>query len=74
MKAVTLYFQNLEPNLCIYRFALAFLPFDLQWDLTFGKFLNIYEKSHIWQVPKQLAKDTNSLAHVQKIEFLQMPR
>ena len=37
-------FQNLEPNLCLYRFVLAFLPFIV--DLTFGKILNIYEKSH----------------------------
>ena len=34
----------LEPNLCLYRFVLAFLPFIV--DLTFGKILNIYEKSH----------------------------
>ena len=44
MKAVTFYFKNLEPNLRIYRFVLAFLPFKV--DLTFGKILNIYEKSH----------------------------
>ena len=29
----------LEPNLCLYRFVLAFLPFIV--DLTFGKILNI---------------------------------
>ena len=71
MKAVTFYFQNLESNLCLYRFAFtAFLPFIV--DLTFGKIWNIYEKSHT--VGKQLAEDTNNLAHVQKIPFLQMLR
>ena len=44
MKAVTFYFYNLEPTPCLYRFVLAFLPFIV--DLTFGKILNIYEKSH----------------------------
>ena len=44
MKAVTFYFKNLELNLRIYRFVLAFLPFIV--DLKFGKILNIYEKSH----------------------------
>ena len=39
MKAVTFYFQNLQPNLCLYRFVLAFLPFIM--DLTFGKILTI---------------------------------
>ena len=34
----------LEPNLCLYRFVLAFLPFIV--DLTFRKILNLYEKSH----------------------------
>ena len=43
MKAVTFYFENLEPTACLYRFGLAFLPFTV--DLTFGKILNIYEKS-----------------------------
>ena len=44
MKAVTFYFKNLELNLRIYRFVLAFLPFIV--DLKFGKILNIYENSH----------------------------
>ena len=44
VKAVTVYFQNLEPNVFFYRFALAFLPFIA--DLIFGKVLNIYGKSH----------------------------
>ena len=44
MKAVAFYFQNLELNLCLYIFVLAFLPFIV--DLTFGKILNMYEKSH----------------------------
>ena len=39
MKAVTFYFENLEPTACLYRFGLAFLPFTV--DLTFGKILNI---------------------------------
>ena len=52
MKAVTFYFQNLEPNLCLYRFVLAFLPFIV--DLTFGKILNIYEKSHSRYLNSQL--------------------
>ena len=52
MKAVTLYFQNLEPNLCLSRFVLAFLPFIV--DLTFGKILNIYEKSHSRYLNSQL--------------------
>ena len=44
MKAVRFYFKNIEPNLCLYRLIIAFLPFIV--DLTFGKILNIYEKSH----------------------------
>ena len=43
MKTVTLYFQNLEPSLCLYRFVLVFLPFIV--DLTLDEILNI-EKSH----------------------------
>ena len=39
MKAVTFYFENLEPTACLYRSGLAFLPFIV--DLTFGKILNI---------------------------------
>ena len=50
MKAVIFYFKNLEPNLCLYRFVLDFLPFMV--DLAFDKILNIYEKSHIQYVPK----------------------
>ena len=42
MKAVTFYFKNLEPNLCVYRFVLDFLLFIM--DLTFGKILNIYDE------------------------------
>ena len=45
MKALTFYFYILQPNLCLYRFALAFLLFIVV-DLTFDKMLNIYEKSH----------------------------
>ena len=52
MKAVIFYFQNLELNLCLYRFVLAFLPFIV--DLTFGKILNIYEKSHSRYINSQL--------------------
>ena len=44
MKAVILHFYNLEPNLYFYRSALAFLQFIV--DLTFGKILDIYKKSH----------------------------
>ena len=39
MKTATCYFYNLEPNLCLYRFVLAFLPYIV--DLTFVKILNI---------------------------------
>ena len=53
MKAVTFYFSNLEPNLCLYRSVLAFLPFIE--DLTFGEILNIYEKS-IYTVGKYVAR------------------
>ena len=60
MKAITFYFQNLEPDLCLYRFVLAFLPFIV--DLIFGKILNVYEKITVGTY-KQLAKNTNSLAH-----------
>ena len=42
MKAVTFYFKNLEPNLCVYRFVLDFLLFIM--DLTFGKILSIYDE------------------------------
>ena len=46
MKEVTFYFMYLELNLRLYRFVLySFLTFIV--DLTFGKILNIYEKSHI---------------------------
>ena len=34
MKAVSSYFRNLEPALCLYRFVLAFLPFMV--GLAFG--------------------------------------
>ena len=70
MKEVTFYFQNLEPTLCLNRFALAFLPFIV--DLTFDKILNTYMRRVT--VGKQLSRNVNSLADVQKIPFLQMPR
>ena len=44
MKAVTFYFENLEPAQNLYRFVLPFFPFVV--DLTFGKILNIMRKSH----------------------------
>ena len=69
MKAVTLYFQNLDPNLCFQRFALDVLPFLV--DLTFGKILGTYMRSVT--VGKQLDKNTNSLAHVQKFHFCKCP-
>ena len=40
MKAVTFYFENLEPTPYIYRFVLAFLLFIV--DATYGKILNRY--------------------------------
>ena len=52
-------FQNLEPNLCLYRFVLAFLLFIV--DLTFSKILNIYEKSH--------SRYTNSQLRIQIVQL-----
>ena len=69
MKAVTFYFQNLEPTPCLYRFVLAFLPFIVK--LTFGKILNTCMTRVT--VDKQLARHINSPAQVQNIPFLQMP-
>ena len=43
MKAVTFYFRNLEPTQSLRRFVLPFLT--LMVDQTFGKILNIWEKS-----------------------------
>ena len=40
MKAVTFYFENLEPTPYIYRFVLVFLRFIV--GATFGKILNRY--------------------------------
>ena len=43
MKAVTFYFWNLEPTPSLQMFVLRFLT--LMVNLTFGKILNIREKS-----------------------------
>ena len=43
MKAVTFYFWNLEPTPSLQMFVLPFLT--LMVNLTFGKILNIREKS-----------------------------
>ena len=55
----TLFLES-RAQLYLYRFVLTFLPFIV--DLTFGKIL-IY-----------MRRVTASLAQVQKILFLQMPR
>ena len=39
IKAVTIYFRNLEPTQSLHRFILSFLTFIV--DLTFGKILNM---------------------------------
>ena len=64
------FLESRTQSMSLYRFVLAFLPFIV--DLTFGKILNIYMIRVT--VGKSLARNTNSLAHVQKIPFLQMPR
>ena len=51
MKAVTFWFQNLDPTLCLYRSGLAFVPFAV--DVTLGKILNVWEKRH--SIGKQVA-------------------
>ena len=43
MKAVTFYFQNMEPTQSLHKCAFPFLTFIV--DLTFGKILNILEES-----------------------------
>ena len=64
MKAVTFYFRNLEPTQSLRRFVLPFLTFMV--DLTFGKILNISEKSR--------REITLALAYEQKISSLQRHR
>ena len=39
-----LFLESRAQSMFLHRFVLAFLPFIV--DLTFGKILNIYEKSH----------------------------
>ena len=59
--------QSMSLQIC-----LALLPFIV--DLTFGKiWVYIYGKSHRY-LPNKVAKNKNSLAHVQKIAFLQISR
>ena len=45
MKAITIYFRNLEPTQSLQRFVLPFLKF---MDLAIGKILNIWEYMNIW--------------------------
>ena len=62
-------FLESRAHVMFYRFAFAILPFIV--DLTFDKILNTYMRRVT--VSKELARSINSLTHMQKIPFLQIP-